>query len=77
MAGMAMNLTRLIGLILIIGGIFIFAYQRISYTKPEEIMKVGDVRVTAETEKTVYFSPWVGGVAMLAGLVLVLVPRRK
>lgn len=67
----------LIGIILIIAGIVALGYQGFTYTKREPIVQIGDLKVTADTQKTVYFPPYVGGIAVVAGIVLVVVGRKR
>jgi hypothetical protein len=69
--------TSLLGLLLIIGGILALAYQGFTYTKHENVAQIGDLKVTADTQKTVYFPPIFGGIALVAGIVLVVVGRRN
>lgn len=66
----------IVGIILIVVGIFTLAYQGITYTQQEKIMQIGDLKVTADTQKTVYFPPILGGLALVAGVVLVVVGRK-
>lgn len=71
------SLINLIGILLIIFGIVTLAYQGFTYTKREKVAEVGSVEVTANTEKTVYFPPILGGLSLVAGVVLVIVGRRS
>lgn len=71
------SLTGIVGIILILLGIVTLAYQGISYTKREKIAQIGDIQVTADTQKTVYFPPVLGGVSLVAGIVLVAVGRKS
>ncbi len=71
------TITNLVGIFLIIMGIAILAYRGISYTKQEKIAQIGSVQVTADTQKTVYFSPISGGLALVAGVALLLIGRRS
>lgn len=71
------SLTSIIGIILIIVGILALAYQGITYTQQEKIAQIGDLKITADTQKTVYFPPILGGLSIVAGIVLVLVGRKK
>lgn len=66
----------LVGLMLVIVGILIFVYQGFTYTKHENIAQIGDIKVTADTQKTVYLPPILGGLSILAGIVLVIVGRK-
>lgn len=69
--------TGIIGIILIILGIGALAYQGITYTQHEKIAQIGDLQVTADTQKTVYFPPLLGGLSLVAGIILVVVSRRN
>ncbi len=71
------SLTTLVGIALIIFGIISLGYQGFHYTQQEKIAQLGDLQVTAQTEKTVYFPPIVGGLSLAAGIVLVLIARIK
>lgn len=69
-------ITTIIGIVLIIFGIATLAYQGVSYTQREKIAQIGDIQVTADTQKTVYFPPLLGGLSLVAGIVLVIVSRK-
>ena len=71
------SITTLIGLALVIAGIAAIGYQGFTYTKRESIAQIGDLKVTADTQQTVAFSPVVGGIAIIAGIALVAISRRK
>lgn len=69
------SLVTLVGILLIIFGIGTLAYKGYSYNTQEKIAQIGDVKVTAEHTKTVYFPPMLGGVSLVAGIILVVVGR--
>ncbi|MDR3476466.1 MAG: DUF3185 domain-containing protein [Gammaproteobacteria bacterium] len=71
------SITSLIGLILIIVGIVAFAYQGITYTQREKVAEIGNLKITADTEKTIYFPPVLSGLCLVAGLVLVVIGRKS
>jgi len=68
--------STVVGIFLIIAGISVLAYQGFSYTKQEKIMQIGSVQVTANTQKTVYLPPALGGLSLVAGMALVFIGRR-
>jgi uncharacterized membrane protein len=68
--------TNIVGIILIILGVLALAYQGFTYTTQEKVAQIGDVKITADKEKSVYFPPIMGGAAVVAGVVLVLIGRR-
>lgn len=65
----------LIGILLIIFGIVALGYNGFTYTSKEKVMEIGNVQVTADTKKTIYFSPMTGGISLAAGIFLVLIGR--
>lgn len=68
---------KLAGIILIVLGVLALAYQGIRYTTQEKILDIGSLKVTATEEKTVPLPPIVGGVAIVGGIALILVERRR
>lgn len=69
------SLITLVGVLLVIVGIFFMAYQGFTYTTREKVVQLGNLQVTANTEKTVQFPPMLGGASLAAGIVLVLIGR--
>jgi hypothetical protein len=65
-------IINLAGILLTLFGIAVLVYHGFTYTKNQKIAQIGDIKVTANTSKTVYFSPLVGGVSLSAGIVLLL-----
>ncbi|HET9464299.1 MAG TPA: hypothetical protein VFO71_02115, partial [Gemmatimonadales bacterium] len=63
-----MRPQAIIGIVLILLGAFVL-FRGISYPSREEVLKVGDVEASVESKKAV--PAWAGGVALVAGIVLV------
>lgn len=68
--------TMLLGVILLVAGLAGLAWPVISYTKTEKVVDVGPIEVTAEREKRVPVPPIVGGLAAVAGLVIIVTSSR-
>ncbi|MGA2362663.1 MAG: DUF3185 domain-containing protein [Candidatus Aminicenantales bacterium] len=68
---------KLAGIVLIVLGALALAYQGIRYTTREKLIDIGPLKVTATEKKTIPLPPIVGGVAIVAGIALILVERRK
>ena len=68
---------KLAGIILIVLGAMALVYQGIRYTTSEKLIDIGSLKVTATERKTVPLPPIVGGVALAAGIALILVDRKK
>jgi hypothetical protein len=69
-----MRAVQIIGVLLILGAIFIFV-KAPSYSSDKSLFKVGPVEAKVQQEHEIPI--WVGGVALAAGVVLVLGALRK
>jgi hypothetical protein len=69
--------STLLGIILVVIGIFALAYQGISYTKREKIVDVGPLHATKDTTKTIPLPPIVGGLSLIGGVVLIAAGAKK
>jgi len=68
---------KLLGIILIILGVLALAYQGIRYTTQEKLVDIGSLQITTTEKKTIPLPPIVGGIALVAGIALILAERRK
>jgi len=68
---------KIFGIILIVLGGLALVYQGIQYTTREKILDIGSLKVTADTKRTIPLPPIVGGVALVAGIVMIVLDRRK
>lgn len=68
---------RVLGVVLIVLGLVAFIWGGISYTKQEDVLNVGGLQVTAEHKKRIPLPPILGGVALLAGALLLIRPTRS
>jgi hypothetical protein len=62
-----MRPQALVGIVLLVLGAFIL-FRGMSYKSKDEVLKVGDVKASVEQKHAV--PTWAGGVALVAGLVL-------
>ena len=72
-----MKTYTLIGIVLIVIGILVFAYQGITYTTREKIVDIGPIQMSAEKTRTIPLSPIVGGISLVGGIVLLVVGKKK
>jgi hypothetical protein len=70
------SLTMIVGILLILAGIVAVAYEGITYTQQEKVAEIGSLKVTNDSEKTLPLSPMMGGLSLVAGIVLVVVARK-
>ena len=68
---------KLAGIVLIVLGVLALAYQGIRYTTREKLIDIGPLKVTASERKTIPLPPIVGGLALVAGIALVLADRKR
>ena len=71
-----MNATKLIGLILIVGGVLALAFGGFSYTKDSSAVKVGPVELSVKQKETVNVPLWAGIGAIVAGGLLLVFGRK-
>jgi uncharacterized membrane protein HdeD (DUF308 family) len=65
----------LVGVLLIVGGLVALTWPVISYTKTDKVVDLGPVEITANREHHVPIPPLVGGLAVAAGLVMIISRR--
>jgi len=65
------------GIILIAIGIVAFAYQGITYTTREKVVDLGPIHMTAEKTRTLPLPPILGAVALVGGIGLLVVGKKK
>lgn len=68
---------RVLGIVLIILGVVGLVYGGITYTRRSETVSVGPVSATVKEKETFPLSPVVSGVALLAGIALVVAGGRR
>ncbi len=71
-----MRPTTIIGLLLIAGGLVALLMGGFSYTKSEKVLDVGPLEATVERKERVPVPPILGGIAMAAGVALLLVGNK-
>jgi hypothetical protein len=72
-----MKIYTVIGICLILIGVFAFTYQGFTYTSREKILDVGPIHMTAENTRTVPLPPIVGGLSIAGGIVLLVTGKLK
>jgi hypothetical protein len=63
---------RILGVLLIALGLVGLLYGGVSWTRREKVLDVGPVEVTRDHEKSLPMPPIVGGVCLVAGVLLVV-----
>jgi uncharacterized membrane protein len=66
-----------VGILLIVLGALVLAYQGINYTRQKKVLDVGSVHVTKETHERIPLPPILGGLALAGGVVLLVMGTRN
>ncbi len=72
-----MNSTQIAGAVLVIAGILGLAYGSFSYTKKTHETKLGPIELSVKERETVNVPGWAGGGAIVVGVGLMVLGRRK
>jgi hypothetical protein len=72
-----MKSTTMLGILLAVLGVLALIYQGFSYTRHRDILDVGPIHATADTNEHVPLPPIVGGVALIAGIALLAIGAKQ
>lgn len=65
------------GIALIVLGALALAYQGINYTRQKNVVDLGSIHVTTETQERISIPPILGGLALAGGIVLLFIGAKK
>ena len=72
-----MRPNSIIGILLIVVGLVALLMGGFSYTKNDKVLDVGPLQATVQRKERVPIPPLLGGLAMAAGVALLLVGRKE
>jgi drug/metabolite transporter (DMT)-like permease len=72
-----MKPAGIIGIILIVIGIVAFAYGGFHFTTEKKVVDLGPLQVNKQEEHNVPFSPILGGLCIVGGIVLLVAGNRQ
>lgn len=72
-----MKIITVVGLLLVVLGVFALIYGGISYTSREKIIDIGPIEATSETRETIPLPPLLGGLALAGGVALLVMGARR
>ncbi|TMQ65247.1 MAG: DUF3185 domain-containing protein [Candidatus Eisenbacteria bacterium] len=70
-------MMKLIGIALIILGIISLVWGGIHYNDQKTVIQMGDFKATATEQKTIPISPVVGVIALIGGVALLMIDKRR
>ena len=68
---------RALGIILIIGGIFMLFFTKISFAKTEDVANANLLGMTQQQSQTTALTFYTSGIAVLSGVIVVLAAKKK
>jgi uncharacterized membrane protein len=69
-------MNKTIGILLIAIGAAMLIWTGFTYTKKEKIIDAGPIQVSASREKTVNWPPYLGGLFVVGGIVIIAVSKK-
>ncbi len=70
-------MNRSIGIILITLGAAMLIWTGFTYTKKEKIIDAGPIEISADRQKTVNWPPYLGGILVVGGIIMVLSSKKR
>lgn len=70
-------MNRTIALVMIVLGILMLVWTGFNYTKREKIVDAGPIQISADKEKSVNWPPYVGGVILVAGVIILTTSKKS
>jgi uncharacterized membrane protein len=70
-------MNRTLGIILIVLGAAMLIWGGFTYTKKEKIIDAGPIQVSADKQETVNWPPYLGGILLIGGIVIVAAAKNK
>ena len=68
---------KTLGVILVVIGIVMMIVTGFSYTTQETVIDAGPLELKADKEESINWPPYVGGVSLVAGIVLLVTSRKR
>jgi uncharacterized membrane protein len=72
-----MKSGAILGIVLIVLGIFALAYQGISFTTRKKVVDIGPIHATKDEKHTLPLTPVLGGLLLIGGVILVVSGSRS
>ncbi|MGY4385905.1 putative membrane protein [Pedobacter sp. UYP24] len=70
-------MNRTIALVMIVLGIIMLVWTGFTYTQKENLVDAGPIQISADKEKSVNWPPYVGGVILIAGVVILTTSKKS
>jgi hypothetical protein len=68
---------KVFGIILIVAGILMFVFGNVTFTSKKKVADVGPVEISKKEKKTIAWPNYAGGIAIAAGLVVLIAGSKR
>lgn len=68
---------KALGIILIVAGILMLIFRGFSFTQEKEVLDLGPLELNKKEKKDVSWPMYAGGITIVAGVVVLLVGKKK
>lgn len=68
---------KALGIVLIAAGILMLVFGKLSFTKEEKVVDIGPLEINKKEKKTVNWPDYAGGIAIVAGIIVLVADRKK
>jgi multidrug transporter EmrE-like cation transporter len=72
-----MNTIKIVGVVLIVAGVAALAFGGFSFTKETHRAEIGSIKLSVQEKENVNIPSWLGLAAVVAGVVMLVVPTKK
>ena len=69
--------TKSLGLVIILVGLLMLAYTGFSYFTSEKVADIGSIEIRQERKHNVNWSPIIGGILIVGGVIVTLLDRKN
>ena len=69
-------MNKTIGIVLVIIGAIMLIWTGFTYTKKEKVVDAGPIEISADKQKSVNWPPYIGGVLLVGGIVIILTAKK-
>lgn len=71
------TVMKTFGIVLIVIGIIMMVITGFSYMTEETIIDAGPLEVTADRERSINWPPYIGGIALVTGVIVLAMGRKN
>ncbi len=68
---------KILGIVLIVVGILMFVFRNISFTQEKKVVDLGPLQVDRKEEKTIGWPMYAGAIAVVAGIAVIALDRKR